>query len=233
MGKLIESNVPMWEIDGNDKLSRYASAIAELSFEIKKAEHEMVQLNQEIESSHQRINMYIGNVLGIQDYEHLENVLVVNEQFQISIYPTEVFEQANGNADALPETDQTYTINKKLVQKIVDMLFGYNDLIDAFDELNAEYTDALKEHKQSWVDVKKIVQNINYLQLHTQEPSTDVEGFDDEKHTLIIVQNKQGEWGFRYIRKEDEKAFNEFIHSQLNPENITDDIEDLEEDDEE
>lgn len=214
--KQIESNVPMWAID-NDKLKIYAKNIAKVSLELKSLERELKELSDKIESFNNRLNIYLSNVFEIPNFEHSQHALLIKENNEIAIYPIEMIQNQNDiDFDNLPEPKYTKKLSHKRMLKVFNQLKEFNELVDEFNSYLEEYEEFLKEHSTLWKEVKELVKNLTIISVRdNNDTEDDFEEFDEDKHVLVIVQDINNEWGFRYIKKEDEEEFNKFVLSQF------------------
>lgn len=221
MSKLIKANIPMWEIEGNDKINDYAEEIAEVSLQLKSIEAEIKEINENIEGIDSRINIYLSNVLNIPDFKQSKHAVLIRDDYNIEIYDAKDIETSEldiedyGNitgAVDLPEPLMTCKSGKKQTLKILNYLNEYNSLVDDFNSSIDEYTDYSESHEELWTEVKEIVKTLKYFKLHDNDE--EVESFDINKHILLIALNDSEEWGFKYIRKEDEKEFNKLLKEE-------------------
>lgn len=216
-GKKIESNVPMWEIDGNSTMQNYAEEIAGITLQMKNLENELQEMNDNVEILNKRINIYLGNIFGIQDFEQSKYAIIVKEDYKIEIYNVddiELDEDGEYITEELPEPLLVHKSNTKQTTKILNQLREYNDLIDDFNICFEDCDDYLEAHKLLWSEVKHLARTIKFFSTATEE-GEEIEVYNEEKHVLLIAQNSFNEWGFKYIRKEDEDSFNQYLYTQL------------------
>ncbi|AEO93349.1 gp78 [Bacillus phage G] len=225
--KKIISNVPIWEIDGNKQIKKYAKEIAEVTIQLKSLESELEEMNEDIVAADKRVNMYLSNVLGLENFEQSKQAIFVRENHKIEIYNVEdlkkgksdeEFEDEEILLEDLPEPLYIHKSNPKQTMKILNQLEFYNDLLDDFSILLDEFDNYAESHKLLWVEVKKMVGGMKFLALETDDE--EIESYSEEKHLLLIAQNSSEEWGFKYIRKEDEEKFNNCLSEQLQEDEI-------------
>lgn len=224
--KKIKTDIPMWEIDGNEKLTNYAAIIAEINFQLKSLEKELIETNENIDAIDKRINLYLGNVLNIRNFVQSEYAILITEDYHINVYTLDSIDKDIDDEDyELEVTDLpsepflVHKSNSKQALKIVNYLEEYNDLISEYNDEMEYYESYADDHKTLWTEVKDVVKQLNFLsvkdsEIEIEEDEEEIEYFDDKKHILIIAQNSSNEWGFRYINKKDEKKLNKLLLKQ-------------------
>lgn len=216
--ELPKPNVDMWEIEGNEEVKEYAEEIADIVFLLTSLEKELKDMNDSVEVTNNRINIYLGNIFGIQNFEQNKHAIIIREKYLIDVYNVEDIpndiDDVDVSIDSLPEPVLKHQSNVKQTKKILEQLNNYNDLVDDFNILLDEYTGYLESHSTVWDEAKQVINNLYLLALE-DDSEQDTEFYDEEKHALLIAENEDNEWGFRYIRKEDESKFNNFLSEKL------------------
>ncbi|MNJ90136.1 hypothetical protein D3C87_77300 [compost metagenome] len=214
MKKSIELNIPMWEIDRNAGINDFANQIIEIRMDLSELEIDLVTINKDIAVYNKRIDIYLSNVFNKPNFKHSDHVIALKENKDIHIFKRKNVSKNNESTEGLKPTF-VIKINQKRIIRIMEILNDYNELIDEFDDLLAEYEDTADIHTELWSDVKSALKNTKFLRIYdNNKKDQEIEEFDEEKHFLVIVPNNKNAWGFKYIRKEDENKFNEFMEAQ-------------------
>jgi hypothetical protein len=208
MKKKIE--LPIWGIVGDDNLSELAALISELRVEIKDIEQELVKKEEEMDVINGRLNIYINNSLGINDFDNNKDFLVINEKNEAFVYPQELLvEKDIQEISNLPEPEVKYQISKKQSEKIIKYMDDYAEISFEYEDLMDECDELLDYHDQLWDDIHQSLSDSKFLKVYNKESVEDenMETFDSKKHMLFVVKDESESWSFKYIRKKDEKKF--------------------------
>lgn len=217
LSKLLQANVPMWEIDGDETISSYAEQIADINFQLKSLEVELEETNENVESLDNRINMYLGNIFGIKDFEQSKHAISIEDNSDIAVYNIADIDTESGEPitrESLPDPVLVYKSNIKQSTKIFNYLSDFNDLVDEFNIGLEDYESYIESHKELWSKAKETMKTVKYFKLYDGNKD-EIEVYNEEDHVLLIAQNEKEEWGFRYIRKEDESKFNDFVSEKI------------------
>lgn len=205
---------PMWSII-DSSMDEQANIIAKTRKSIREIEKKIIELEDNIEIFNNRINMYIRNILNYQDYDNLNDLILIKDDYEAHIYPIELF-NLDKKIEELPKSKFSAILTKNQATKILNFVreynhiaYDYEDLVDTFEEL-IEYDDDLMD------DAINSLKETTLLHLCNDELKDEtVEIFDDKKHLLVVVQEKDNlNWCFKYIRKEDEEKFNKSVVHQ-------------------
>lgn len=207
--------IPMWEIDRNTKIKDYAEQIVEINQDMQELEFELINHKSNIEAYSKRIDIYLTNIFKKPNFKHAEHVIKMLEGNKASIYKRKHIMKNDGIIDDKIKPSFVCQLTKQQVDKIMVNLNDYNEYIDEFDEIIDEYEEAMEIHQQLWDDVKDELRNTKFIRILEKEQN-EVEEYDEEKHVLVITQDKKDDWNFKYIRKEDEETFNKFLDSESN-----------------
>lgn len=214
MKKSVELNVPMWEIDRNAGINDFANQIIEIRIDLNELEMDLIELKKAIEVYNKRIDIYLSNAFNKPNFKHSEHLLALRGNNDIRVFKRTNVSKNNGSIEGI-RPSFVVKMNQKRIAKIMENLNDYNDLIDDFDELLIEYEDAADLHAELWSDVKSALKSTKFLRIYdNSKEKQEIEEFDEEKHSLVIVSDNKNTWGFKYIRKEDEDKFNEFMRLQ-------------------
>ena len=208
-------NVPMLGIVGDTGLNELAGVIAELRKEIKIIEEEALKKESDLEAMNQRLNMYIKTILDIEDYDNSKDLLIINEKNEACIYPHNTI-GSESDLTNLPPTDQKYKITYKQAEKIINYMESYSYVVFDYEDLLDEYDNLVEEHEELWSHIHESLEDSKFFQIHDgkKEQENDIEMFNQKKHLLFVVKEESGRWGFKYIRKKDEKKFYKMIDEQ-------------------
>ena len=202
---------PMWSII-DSSLDEQAAIIAETRKAIKEVEQNIIELEEEIEVLNNRINLYIRNVLNYPKYNNLNDLILIKDDFSAQIHPISIF-HLKDDLTKYPEPKFSTQLTKNQATKILNfikeynhMAYYYEELVDTFNEL-LEYDDELME------DAINSLKETTLLHICDNElEEENIELFDDKKHDLIIVKEQENSnWCFKYIRKEDKENFNKSV----------------------
>ncbi|MNC20583.1 hypothetical protein D3C75_685380 [compost metagenome] len=208
MAKKKQTAISIWEIRGDEALNEQAEIIAEIRQGVKDSEEKILELEEQINVANSRINMYIENTLGVENYDNHKHLIVINEEYEASIYPISFFSTEKETIISdLPKPDETYKLTKNQATKILTMVQEYNNMALDFEIEVDEYDDMLDYHEELWDEIYKVLKQTKMFKFYDGEETGDIELFDEDKHTLLITKDENSGWSFKYIRKNDEEQF--------------------------
>lgn len=209
---------PIWKIDKNVRLNKYAKKIGIINQKIKSLETHLSELNEEIDANAKRLNVFMNGILGIDDYDYQRHVPIVNTKGEpkVMIYPVEVIDN-HTQGDELPDPIITIQVSTRKIMKIVNFLRTYNEMVDELNGLIERYEDLTHEHNELWQRVKQSMRDIEFFYDRTNDD--EVEHYDEDKHSLFVIQDGE-RWSFMYVRNEDKDKIEKL--SQFNSDNEED-----------
>lgn len=215
MSDFIEIGIPMWGIGGDEELDQQATIIAETRQNIKKTDAFLDELEEKIEALSNRSNMYIKSIIKMPDYDSLKHVLFINDKLKASVYLIEEYQNID-SFDELPKPkeEDMIQLTKKQSDKIIDLMYDYNELVEDYDEYTESYDDLVAYHDEVWENVINSLVKFSGLHVYDPDTSDEIEQFDLEKHCLLVIRDEKDQWVFRYIKKEDEEEFNQLIEEE-------------------
>lgn len=211
------NDLPMWGIVGDEGLDELAEIIAEIRDEIIDIEKEILQKEAELDAINGRLNIYIKNALCIEDYDNTKDLIVINEKNEASIYPQSILDDETIDVKNLPNSEKTYKVTKKQSEKIVEYMESYSYIVYDYEDLIEEYDEIVDYHDQLWDNIHESLCDSKFLKVYSKETidiEEQIEPFNKKKHLLLIVKNEDGNWGFKYIRKKDEKKFFKMVQDK-------------------
>jgi hypothetical protein len=209
MGRKI--NLSIWSFEGDTSLSEMAKIIAELKEDIKEIDNLLYEQEEILEALNNRLTIYIKNIFNIDDYDHTKDAIFINEKYLASIYPIEFLTDDKFEPKKLPNSDRSYQITRNQAQRIADYVNEYAVLSIEYENQLSEYDELFDYHEEIWDGIHRSIRERNLLHVVRQESNDEIEIFDEKKHILLVLKDESGSWGFRYIRKKDEKKFHKFI----------------------
>lgn len=163
-----------------------------------------------------KLNIFINNVAkrdAAFDFEN--NFVIFSADNEISIYPHEIMDNILEAADeaghyleddeimdALPATDDKVQLNKKQMAKCIELVEAYNEVYDEYESSIYELEDCNVYYTCLIEDAKKGLAEIRLFDLTGINDEDELEPFDEEKHDLLIVRDKDTKnWKFIYLHK--------------------------------
>lgn len=217
MSDIIEVGIPMWGIGGDKELDQQAAIIAETRMDIKKTDKLLDELEEQLETLSKRSNMYIKSTIQIHDYDHLKHILFIDDKLKAHIYLREDYEKVDSFEEiSKSNKGDSIQLSKKQADKIIELMYEYNGLIDDYEDFTEAYDDLVAYHEEVWEEVISSLTDFSGLHVYDPDDEEEVEPFDLEKHTLLVIKDENDRWVFRYIRQEDEEEFNKTIEDEIN-----------------
>lgn len=212
---------PIWQIDGDKSITQQANSIASITSQLGEIEKEIIDYNKKIDTTDKRLNMYFENIFGLKNFKQNEHGVYITEKYEVLIYPVDVLMNCESNEDGtviidqLPEPIISHKSNKKQTRTILEKLVEFNTLIVKYNEAHDEYKELNAEIEKIWVSVKEDLKKTKFFSVYQeQELHECLESYNEEEHSLVLAQNDNNDWGFKFIRKENEKEFYDYFYEK-------------------
>jgi hypothetical protein len=226
MSKKIEYPFPIFTIQGDESFDEKVQQLATVNLSIQELSSYIVKIEDELTIFGNRLNLYINNILSIDNsFDYQNHTLVFDDNNYIYIYKHDDLDKFVNQLQDNDEVDEDdiHSIFNKIIDKFPsDLKFKLSQKsYDFCDELTNQYNLSYSEYDYSIHEVNELNEYYDDLmtnirkELLTIKPldvvytdGYEVEAFDDTKHELLITKDKESSsWKLIYINKSDKDEF--------------------------
>jgi hypothetical protein len=164
-----------------------------------------------------KINMFLNNIKDNITFDYNSQFLTFDSDTNISIYSHDVMDnildeaEKNGHYleddeifDSLPISDNIISVNKKQMKKCIELTEDYNSVYNLYENSVYELNDTTAYYTELINRIKKYLSEIKIFDMTETENDEEMELFDEEKHEMLIVKEKETDDDYKiiYINKE-------------------------------
>lgn len=205
----------VYMINGNefDGMVELASV---LRSNISECSNEIEELQEEIESIGNKLNLYVNNMINFK-FSYKDHILLFDKDKIANIYSYKNLYNSIDEEDIeekLNEPLYSQKIKQSQIKRCVDYINNFNEVFLDYDCVINEMNEYIEEYDDLINDIKENIKELEISHFNKKDTSKIVM-FDEKKHDLLIVKDLTGTtWKFVYLDKANKEAFMNYINNK-------------------